>query len=125
MLALATGVGVGARVLFAAEPADVEAAASAPPIRTPPIRTDAVRTDAAESPPTEVAAPVPSRPAAAATAGVSMDQAVKIAEQRFKARVVRADTEHDGAKLIYVLKLLNEAGQVWTVRVDAENGAIL
>jgi uncharacterized membrane protein YkoI len=59
------------------------------------------------------------------TSGVSMDQAVKMAEQRFKARVVRAQTQHDGIKTIYILKLLNDAGHVWTVRVDAANGAIL
>jgi uncharacterized membrane protein YkoI len=61
----------------------------------------------------------------AATAGVSMDQAVKMAEQRYKARVVRAEAQHDGVRTIYVLKLLNEAGHVWTVRVDATNGVIL
>ena len=60
-----------------------------------------------------------------ATAGVSMDQAVKMAEQRYKARVVRAEAQHDGPRTVYVLKLLNEAGHVWTVRVDAANGAIL
>jgi len=60
-----------------------------------------------------------------AATGLSMDQAVKMAEQRFKARVVRAETRRDGERTIYILKLLNEAGQVWTVRVDAANGAIL
>jgi len=60
-----------------------------------------------------------------ATSGVSMDQAVKMAEQRFKARVVRADMQHEGPRTIYILKLLDEAGHVWTVRVDATNGAIL
>ena len=59
------------------------------------------------------------------TTGVSMDQAVKMAEQRYKARVVRAEAQHDGPRTVYVLKLLNEAGHVWTVRVDAANGAIL
>jgi len=54
-----------------------------------------------------------------------MDQAVKMAEQRFKARVVRAETQHEGIRTIYILKLLNDAGHVWTVRVDATNGAIL
>jgi uncharacterized membrane protein YkoI len=58
-------------------------------------------------------------------AGVSMDQAVKMAEQRYKARVVRAEAQHDGVRTIYVLKMLNEAGHVWTVRVDAANGVIL
>jgi uncharacterized membrane protein YkoI len=61
----------------------------------------------------------------AGTTGVSMDQAVKMAEQRFKARVVRAEAQRDGVRTIYVLKLLNEAGHVWTVRVDAANGVIL
>jgi uncharacterized membrane protein YkoI len=61
----------------------------------------------------------------AVATGVSMDQAVKMAEQRFKARVVRAETEHEGVRTIYILKLLDDAGHVWTVRVDAANGAIL
>lgn len=60
-----------------------------------------------------------------ATSSVSMDQAVKMAEQRFKARVVRTDTEREGARTVYILRLLNDAGRVWTVRVDAANGAIL
>lgn len=60
-----------------------------------------------------------------ATSSVSMDQAVKMAEQRFKARVVRAEAQHEGLRTIYILKLLNDAGHVWTVRVDATNGAIL
>ena len=54
-----------------------------------------------------------------------MDQAVKMAEQHFKARVVRAEMQHEGIKTIYILRLLNDAGHVWTVRVDARNGAIL
>ena len=58
-------------------------------------------------------------------ATVSMDQAVKMAEQRFKARVVRAEAQQDGANTIYVLRMLNESGRVWTVRVDASNGAVL
>ena len=62
---------------------------------------------------------------AVATAGVSMDQAVKMAEQRYKARVVRAESQRNGVRTVYVLKMLNEAGHVWTVRVDASNGAIL
>ena len=78
-----------------------------------------------EAPPS-VATSVPAAPSRVmATAGVSMDQAVKMAEQRYKARVVRAEAQHDGPRTVYVLKLLNEAGHVWTVRVDAANGAIL
>ncbi len=77
----------------------------------------------------EARALVAAEPAAkvvvAGPAGVTMDQAVKMAEQRFKARVVRAEAQHDGVRTIYVLKMLNEAGHVWTVRVDAANGVIL
>ncbi|MDB6090249.1 MAG: hypothetical protein JWN85_3033 [Gammaproteobacteria bacterium] len=54
-----------------------------------------------------------------------MDQAVKMAEQRFKARVVRAEAQQDGGNTIYVLRMLNESGHVWVVRVDASNGAVL
>jgi uncharacterized membrane protein YkoI len=56
---------------------------------------------------------------------ISLDQAVKMAEQRFKARVVRAEAQHDGDNTIYVLRMLNESGRVWIVRVDASNGAVL
>lgn len=65
------------------------------------------------------------RPIAVAAASVSMEQAVKMAEQRFKARVVRAETQHDDGHIVYVLRMLNESGRVWTVRVDASNGALL
>ncbi len=54
-----------------------------------------------------------------------MDQAVKMAEQRFKARVVRAESQQNGAHTIYVLRLLNDSGRVWTVRVDAASGSVL
>ena len=56
---------------------------------------------------------------------VSMDQAVKMAEQRFQARVVRAEAQQDGGNTIYVLRLLNESGRVWVVRVNASNGSVL
>ena len=67
----------------------------------------------------------PSAKVVAAAAGVSMDQAVKMAEQRYKAKVVRAESQRDGVRTVYVLKMLNEAGHVWTVRVDASSGVVL
>jgi hypothetical protein len=48
-----------------------------------------------------------------------------MAEQHFKARVVRAEADHSGEHPVYVLRMLNERGRVWTVRVDASNGALL
>jgi uncharacterized membrane protein YkoI len=55
---------------------------------------------------------------------MSMDQAVKMVEQRFRARVVRAETESDTGHTVYVLRLLDDSGKVWTVRVDADNGSL-
>ena len=54
-----------------------------------------------------------------------MDQAVKMAEQKFKARVVRAESQDEGGKTVYVLRLLNESGRVWTVKVDAATGTVI
>ena len=66
----------------------------------------------------------PAAPATQNTAPVSMDQAVKMAEQRFHARVVKAETHRDGGHTVYALRLLNDAGRVWTVQVDATSGAV-
>ena len=65
------------------------------------------------------------RPILLTAAAMSMEQAVKMAEQRFKARVVRAESQQDNGRTIYVLRLLNESGRVWTVRVDASSGTLL
>ena len=56
---------------------------------------------------------------------ISIEQAVKMAEQKFKARVVRAEAQDEGGKTVYVLRLLNESGRVWTVRVDAATGTVI
>lgn len=64
------------------------------------------------------------RPVAMTTAAMSINQAVQMAERRFHARVVKAETEQDGGHTVYVLRLLDDAGRVWTVRVDAANGAV-
>ena len=63
-------------------------------------------------------------PAMTTSSTVSMDQAVKMVERRFHARVVKAETERDNGRTIYVLRLLSDAGKVWTVRVDARDGAV-
>lgn len=56
---------------------------------------------------------------------ITMSQAVRMVEQRFKARVVRAETRRVGARSVYVLRLLDRSGRVFTVRVDAASGRIL
>jgi len=59
-----------------------------------------------------------------ADSGMSLDQAVSMVEKRFKARVVRTETRNEGDRKVYVLRLLNDAGRVWTVRVDAASGSV-
>lgn len=80
----------------------------------------------AKSPAKEVAGKanhkVPSRVAAG---GLSLDAVVAQMEKRYDARVVRAETRHDRGRTIYVLRLLNADGKVWTVQVDADSGAVL
>ena len=58
------------------------------------------------------------------TSTISLEQAVKMAEQKYKARVVRAESEDENGKTVYVLRLLNDSGRVWTVRVDAATGTV-
>lgn len=62
----------------------------------------------------------------AATAGpnLSMDQAVRMVEKRYHARVVKAETQRDNGRTVYMLRLLNDAGRVWTVHVDASSGNV-
>jgi uncharacterized membrane protein YkoI len=59
-----------------------------------------------------------------AGAPLSMDEAVRLVEKRYRARVVKAETQQDAGRTVYVLRMLDESGKVWTVRVDAANGAV-
>lgn len=56
--------------------------------------------------------------------GMSLDQAVAMVERRYKAKVVRTETRQDGDRKVYVLRLLNDEGRVWSVRVDASSGSV-
>lgn len=76
-------------------------------------------------PPVAPVNPEPPRVLVLTTDSLSMDQAVRLAEQRFHARVVKAETERENGHTVYVLRLLSDAGRVWTVRVDAASGALL
>ena len=59
-----------------------------------------------------------------ADSGISLDQAVSMVEKRFNARVVKTETRNEGNRKVYVLRLLNDAGRVWTVKVDAASGSV-
>jgi uncharacterized membrane protein YkoI len=56
--------------------------------------------------------------------GVSLDQAVEMAQRRFRAKAVRAETVSSGDRRVHQIRLLSAEGKVWTVRVDAESGAM-
>ena len=60
-----------------------------------------------------------------AEGGLSLDDVVARVEKRYNARVVRAETRQQKGRTIYVLRLLNADGKVWTVQVDADSGAVL
>ena len=54
--------------------------------------------------------------------GISLDEAVRKAEDQYRARVVRTDVQDEDGRKVYVLKLLSEDGRVVTVRIDAATG---
>ena len=56
---------------------------------------------------------------------MTVEQEIEMAERRFHARVVRAGIEESAGQRTYVLRLVNEQGRVWTVRVAAQSGQVL
>ncbi len=55
---------------------------------------------------------------------VSLDQAVEMAQQRYRARAVRAETVQQGDRRVHRIRLLSADGKVWNVHVDAQTGAM-
>ena len=55
---------------------------------------------------------------------VSLDQAVEMAQRRYRAKAVKAETVRQGERRIHQIRLLSSDGKVWNVRVDAESGAM-
>ena len=53
---------------------------------------------------------------------VSLDQAVNMAESRYRAKAVKAQQSTSGDRLVYHIRLLSGDGKVWTVQVDAQTG---
>ena len=64
------------------------------------------------------------RPLQLADAEISMDQAVRMVEQRYRARVVKAESQRDNGRTVYVLRLLDDSGKVWIVHFDAASGTV-
>lgn len=57
-------------------------------------------------------------------AAISLDQAVEMAQRRYRAKAVKAETVRRGDRRIHQIRLLSAEGKVWTVRVDAASGAM-
>jgi uncharacterized membrane protein YkoI len=57
-------------------------------------------------------------------AGVSLDQAVEMAQRRYRAKAVKAETVENGGRRVHQIRLLSAEGKVWTVKVDADSGAM-
>lgn len=58
------------------------------------------------------------------SAGISLDQAVQLAQSRYRAKAVKAETVNNGGRRVHQIRLLSPEGKVWTVRVDAETGTM-
>ncbi|HZF15140.1 MAG TPA: PepSY domain-containing protein [Steroidobacteraceae bacterium] len=57
-------------------------------------------------------------------ARISLDEAVQRAEQRYHARVVKAESRNSDGRVIYMLRLVSDDGRVFSVRVDAQTGSM-
>nr|MBO2488732.1 hypothetical protein [Gammaproteobacteria bacterium] len=55
---------------------------------------------------------------------VSLDEAVQMAQSRYRAKAVRAETVVSGGRRVHRIRLLSPEGKVWMVRVDAQTGAM-
>ncbi|HEU4600923.1 MAG TPA: PepSY domain-containing protein [Steroidobacteraceae bacterium] len=53
---------------------------------------------------------------------ISLDQAVEMAQARFRAKAIKAETVNSGGRRVHQIRLLSPDGKVWTVRVDAQSG---
>jgi uncharacterized membrane protein YkoI len=54
--------------------------------------------------------------------GYSLDDAVELAQSRYRAKAVKAETVEEQGRRVHYIRLLNAEGRVWTVRVDAATG---
>ena len=55
---------------------------------------------------------------------ISLDDAVRMAQSRYRAKAVRAETVNNGGRRVHQIRLLSAEVKVWMVRVDAETGAM-
>jgi len=55
---------------------------------------------------------------------ISLDEAVAMVQDRYNAKVVKAETVEQRGHLVHRIRLLSADGRVWTVNVDAASGAM-
>ena len=56
---------------------------------------------------------------------VSLNDAVAMVQQRFKATAVKTDTVQENGHVMYRIRLLSaDRSRVWTVTVDAQTGQV-
>jgi uncharacterized membrane protein YkoI len=60
-----------------------------------------------------------------AQAGISLDQAVQMAQSRYGAKAVKAQTVDRGGRRVHQIRLLSPEGKVWEVKMDAVTGSIV
>jgi uncharacterized membrane protein YkoI len=58
------------------------------------------------------------------SSSISLDQAVEMAQRRFRAKAVRAETVRNGDKVEHRIRLLSADGKVRNVSVDADSGVM-
>jgi len=57
--------------------------------------------------------------------GVSLEDAIALARDRFPGRVVKAETDTSGGQRRHVVRIINDKGRVRTFRIDAQSGEFL
>ena len=61
----------------------------------------------------------------AATAKVTIDQAIKTASEKVAGKVVEAELEKKHEKLVWEVEVVTEENKVMEIHIDAESGAVL
>lgn len=56
--------------------------------------------------------------------GMSLQQAIQIAQSRYQGRVVRADTMMRNGRVVHEIRILGDDGRVRTVQIDAQSGEL-
>lgn len=54
--------------------------------------------------------------------GMSLQQAIALAQQRYQGRVVRAETKSQNGRRVHEIRILGDDGRVRTVRFNADGG---